>query len=445
MHSPRNVPLLTYVRHILVARLALMATVIALTLATLAYLAEERMLEEAVVASAQEDLAELVERTREIHSHDRLEPLAAFRQAVGEKIASNTKKSRHGKVVYARFSKPGISDGEEYLDRTFVLHEAVRAHVHAGERQAPEPGTIWSETVFIAEVLCVHAVLPIDDLGRNETGHAEIVFVPAPPVLAAMERKTLYTVGAVAFVALATAALLYPVILRLTNRLVAFSRNLQAANFETLALLGCAVAKRDSDTDEHNYRVTLYALRMAEAIGLDAAGMRALAKGAFLHDVGKIAITDSILLKPGKLTEDEFEIMKTHVRHGLDVVARSTWLSDAKDVVGCHHEKFDGKGYPNGLSGKDIPLTARIFAVADVFDALTSRRPYKKALSCATALDILMRGRGKHFDPDIVNTFVDMAAPLHERYAHRSGRDLSAELIDVAWKYFHAGADTLVS
>jgi HD-GYP domain-containing protein (c-di-GMP phosphodiesterase class II) len=444
MHSPRNVPLLTYVRQILVARLALMATVIALTLASLAYLAEERMLEEAVVAEAQDDLAELVERTREIISHDGLSPVNAFRQAVGEKIASSVRKSRRGKVVYARFFKPGISGGEEYLDRTFVLHEAVRTHVHAGESPEPETGT-WSESVYIADILCVHAILPIDELGRSDTGYAEIVFVPSPPVLAAMERKTLYTVGAVAFVALATAALLYPVILRLTNRLVAFSRNLQAANFETLALLGCAVAKRDSNTDEHNYRVTLYALRIAEAIGLDAAGMRALAKGAFLHDVGKIAITDSILLKPGKLTENEFEIMKTHVRHGLDVVARSTWLRDAKDVVGCHHEKFDGKGYPNGIGGKDIPLTARIFTVADVFDALTSRRPYKNALSCAEALDILMRGRGKHFDPEIVNTFVAMAAPLHERYAHRSGRDLSAELIDVAWKYFHDGADTLVS
>ncbi|PKN41888.1 MAG: HD-GYP domain-containing protein [Deltaproteobacteria bacterium HGW-Deltaproteobacteria-18] len=444
MHFPRNVPLLTYVRRILVGRLALVAAVIALTLASLAYLAEERMMAEAVMAEAQDDLAVLAGRTREIISHDGLIPSDAFRKAVGEKIAAGDRKSRRGKAVYARYSRPGISGREEYLDRSFVLHDAVQAHVQTVGR--PEPGNgVWSETVYIADILCVHAVLPIDESGRSETGYAEIVFVPAPAVLAAMERKALYTVGAVAFVALATAALLYPVILRLTNRLVAFSRNLQAANFETLALLGCAVAKRDSDTDEHNYRVTLYALRMAEAIGLDAAGMRALAKGAFLHDVGKIAIRDSILLKPGKLTHEEFETMKTHVRHGLDVVDRSTWLRDAKDVVGCHHEKFDGKGYPGGISGKDIPLAARIFTVADVFDALTSRRPYKNALSCAQALDILRRGRGKHFDPEIVDTFIDMAAPLHERYAHRSGRDLSAELIDVAWKFFHAGADTLVS
>jgi len=422
-----------------------MATVIALSLAVLAYLAEERMLEEVVVAEAQDGLEELVARTRELITHDGKKSLTAFRQAVEEKTSSNSKKSKRGKVVYARFSQPDRPGEEEFLDRTFVLHEAVQAYVHASAGHAPRTGTIWSETVFIAEVLSVHAVLPLDNLEKNATGRAEIVFVPAPQVLAAMERKTLYTVGAVAFVALATAALLYPVILRLTNRLVSFSRNLQAANFETLALLGCAVAKRDSDTDEHNYRVTLYALRMAEDIGLDAAGMRALAKGAFLHDVGKIAIKDSILLKPGKLTADEFEIMKSHVRHGLDVVARSTWLNDAKDVVGSHHERFDGKGYPNGVSGKDIPLTARIFTVADVFDALTSRRPYKKALNCEAALDILMRGRGKHFDPEIVNTFVGMAAPLHERYAHRTGRDLSAELIDVAWKYFHAGAETLVA
>jgi HD-GYP domain-containing protein (c-di-GMP phosphodiesterase class II) len=255
------------VRQILVARLALMATIIALTLASLAYLAEERMLEEAVVAEAQDDLAELVERTREIISHDGFSAPDAFRQAVGEKIASSVRKNRRGKVVYARFFKPDISGGEEYLDRTFVLHEAVLAHVHAGESPEPETGT-WSETVYIADILCVHAILPIDELGRSDTGYAEIVFVPSPPVLAAMEREnTLHRRSRrVCRTGHGGAPLSsHPAPDQPPRRLLP---HLQAANFETLALLGCAVAKRDSNTDEHNYRVTLYALRIAEAIGL---------------------------------------------------------------------------------------------------------------------------------------------------------------------------------
>jgi HD-GYP domain-containing protein (c-di-GMP phosphodiesterase class II) len=443
MPSSRNIPLVTYVRRTLVARLALMATGIALGMAVLAYMAEERMLEREVVFEAQAGLEELADRTRELMAMEGLKPREAFRRTLSELEAAR-KERRNGIVVYAGFSKPGLDGAEEYLDRGFVLHQAVWDYVHSGRAPQPEGGEAWSSTTVIADLLCVHAVLPLGDPARNETGRAEIVFAPAPQVLASMNRKSAMTAAIVVLITLATTGLLYPVVLRLTDRLVAFSRNMQAANFETLALLGCVVAKRDSDTDEHNYRVTLYALHMGEALGLDADQMRALTKGAFLHDVGKIAIRDDILLKPGRLTREEFEIMKTHVRHGLDVIDRSTWLRDARDVVGGHHEKFDGEGYPAGLEGPGIPLTARVFTVADVFDALTSRRPYKAPLSCAEALGILVRGRGRHFDPEVVDLFATMAEGLHERYAHRKGSELKAELIDMSWRYFQADAETLV-
>lgn len=443
MHTSRNTPLVTYVRRTLVARLALMATVIALGMAVLAYMAEERILEREVVFEAQAGLEELADRTRELMAMNALQPREAFRKTLAE-LAAARKKRSNGIVVYAGFSKPGLDGAEEYLDRNFILHQAVWDYVHSGRAPRPEPGESWSRTTVIADLLCVHAVLPLGDPARNETGRAEIVFAPSPEILASMNRKSFMTAGIVILITLATTGLLYPVVLRLTDRLVAFSRNMQAANFETLALLGCVVAKRDSDTDEHNYRVTLYALHMGEALGLDTRQMRALTKGAFLHDVGKIAIRDDILLKPGRLTREEFDIMKTHVRHGLDVIDRSTWLRDARDVVGGHHEKFDGEGYPVGLEGADIPLTARVFTVADVFDALTSRRPYKAPLSCAEALGILVRGRGKHFDPDVVDLFAAMAGGLHERYAHKKGNDLKAELIDMSWRYFQADAETLV-
>lgn len=153
------------------------------------------------------------------------------------------------------------------------------------------------------------------------------------------------------------------------------------ANVEMLEVLGSAIAKRDSDTSVHNYRVTLLALAVAEAHGLNRGQLQALVKGSFLHDVGKIAISDTILLKPGRLEPAEFETMKTHVLHGTDIVSRYAWLGDALDIVRHHHERIDGRGYPDGLSGDRIPVSARIFAIADVFDALTSVRPYKKALS----------------------------------------------------------------
>jgi len=441
MRTSRHIPLVKYIRRTLVARLATMAAVIALVMAVLAYMAEERVLEREVVIEAQAGLGDLAERATAIMYYETLPAGAAFRKAVAE-LAAARRYIRHGKVVFARFGGRDAGDAEEYLDQSYVLHQAVSEYARAGGRPAPDEA--WSRTVIIADVLSVHAVTPLKDTDGNIVGQAEIVFVPAPAVLASMQRKAAYTAGIVILITLATTSLLYPVVLRLTNRLAAFSRNLQAANFETLSLVGCVVAKRDSDTDDHNYRVTLYALRMGETLSLTTAQMRALTKGAFLHDVGKIAIRDDILLKPGRLTPEEFEIMKTHVGHGLDVIDRSTWLRDAQDVVGGHHEKFDGRGYPAGLEGEEIPLTARIFSVADVFDALTSSRPYKPPLSCREAMQVLRRDRGNHFDPEIVDLFSGMAAELHERYAHKTGSDLKVELIDMSWRYFQTDAETLI-
>ena len=441
MISSRNIPLVTYVRRTLVARLALMAAVIAVVMAVVSYMAEEMLLKREIVTEARADLDDLALRTGELVAAQNLDGSTAFHRALGEFEAARQVNPR-GKIVYARFTAPGRAAAREYLDKDFILHKAVWEHAHAeASAHSPEPRV---ETVVIGELLSVHAVRPLILSGNDGTAQAEIIFVPAPRVLAAMNRKSLFTAAIVVLITLVTTGLLYPVVLRLTDRLVAFSRNMQAANFETLSLLGCVVAKRDSDTDEHNYRVTLYALRMGEALHLSRTQMRALTMGAFLHDVGKIAIRDDILLKPDKLTPEEFETMKTHVNHGLDVIERSTWLRDARDVVGGHHEKFDGEGYPGGLEGKDIPLTARIFTVADVFDALTSRRPYKAPLGCAEALEILQCGRGTHFDPEVVSLFADMAEDLHERYSYRTGSDLKAELIDMSWRYFQTEAEKLV-
>lgn len=191
------------------------------------------------------------------------------------------------------------------------------------------------------------------------------------------------------------------------------SKALKQANIGVLEVLGSAIAKRDHDTIAHNYRVTFYAYKLGQATGHPENYLRSLVKGAFLHDVGKIGISDRILLKEGRLTEREFQIMKGHVRHGSDIIGGYPWLSDCLDVVLHHHEKFDGTGYATGLKEYDIPINARIFAVADVFDALTSVRPYKRALSYDEAMDIMRKGRGTHFDPDMIDGLTMIGQDLY--------------------------------
>jgi HD-GYP domain-containing protein (c-di-GMP phosphodiesterase class II) len=244
-------------------------------------------------------------------------------------------------------------------------------------------------------------------------------------------------------IVLTTTALLYPVILRLVRRLANFSEALLEANFAALSMLGGAIAMRDSDTDAHNFRVSLYALRLGEAVGLPPEQMQVLLKGAFLHDVGKIGIRDDVLLKPGPLSEQEFAAMRRHVDYGTNLVQRSAWLADAAAVVGSHHEKVDGSGYPKGLHGSDIPVTARIFAIVDVFDALTSRRPYKGPLTFEESVSILEKGRDRHFDAKLLDAFLAIARGLYQGYAGREDEGIKRELEAMARPYFRAGLDTL--
>jgi HD-GYP domain-containing protein (c-di-GMP phosphodiesterase class II) len=161
--------------------------------------------------------------------------------------------------------------------------------------------------------------------------------------------------------------------------------------------------------------------------------------------VGKIGIRDAILHKPARLDSEEFGVMQTHVGHGLDIVSRSAWLAHARDVVGAHHEKYDGSGYPGGLAGHAIPLEARVFAIADVFDALTSQRPYKTAFSFEDTMNILEEGRGSHFDPELLDRFAGIAPQLYAEYGGRDDPQLREELRSIVRRFFVGGLDTLES
>lgn len=261
------------------------------------------------------------------------------------------------------------------------------------------------------------------------------LYMIAPEAITAFWRDMNHSIAASVLIVLLVTALHYPVVRRLFDHLGRLSIHLLDANLETLQAFGSAIAKRDSETDAHNFRVTIYAVRLAEAVGLKAGRIRMLIKGAFLHDIGKIAIRDHILLKPGKLDADEFEVMKTHVRHGLDIISHCQWLRDASDVVGNHHEKFDGSGYNSGLKAQEIPLAARIFAIVDVFDALTSARPYKLPFSYEESIDYLQREAGKHFDPELLDIFVGIVEPLYHRFA-RHEEYARNELAEIIQQYF---------
>ncbi len=190
-----------------------------------------------------------------------------------------------------------------------------------------------------------------------------------------------------------------------TQELQAAMTELEHSHSATLEALGSAIDLRDGPTAGHSRRVLLYSVKIAEAIGGMEDQLKTLGMGAWLHDIGKLAIPDGILLKPGALNEQEREIMQRHVALGYDLVKGIPFLADAAEIILAHHERHDGSGYPRGLRGKDIPMFARIFAVADSFDAMTSGRPYRSALPVQTARRVIDAGRGKLFDPEIVDAF----------------------------------------
>ncbi|WP_245909257.1 HD-GYP domain-containing protein [Psychrobacillus insolitus] len=169
-----------------------------------------------------------------------------------------------------------------------------------------------------------------------------------------------------------------------------------------------ATEKKDKYTVGHTFRVTMYALQLAEELQLKPEQLHAIAQGGLVHDVGKISIPDSILNKPGKLSNEEREIIEQHPLSGYEMCRDLGFMKEELSIIRSHHEKWDGSGYPDKLKGEEIDLLARIVAVADVYDALTSERSYRKAWSHSNAMNLLMKERGKHFDPKCVNAWISL-------------------------------------
>ena len=438
----REYKLKIFVHRVLALRLLAGGVIVAVAFGAIAYARGYERIGDVVVLTARNGIERVRIDVRRLLDTSRLDLRAAIQQVLDAQLDQPPDR-RYGQFAYARF----------YDTRGAVLGERVKPVntdgatltrlIGAGSQRFPAADEVWLQNIDIAGHPYIHTVMPVIDRHGTLAAYAEGLFRVSEEAMAQVRRTALQTALYVGLIVLATALLLYPVILTLMRRLASYSESLLASNLETLEVLGSAIAKRDSDTDAHNYRVTLYSLRLAEAVGLDAERVRALIKGAFLHDVGKIGVRDNILHKPTRLNAEEFRIMQTHVDHGLDIVHRSRWLADAENVVGSHHEKFDGSGYPKQLAGEAIAIEARIFAIADVFDALTSRRPYKKPLSFDETMTILESGRGLHFDPVLLDRFAALARALYDSYCGRDDDGLRDEVRAVVDRFFVGGLETL--
>jgi ribonuclease P protein subunit RPR2 len=197
------------------------------------------------------------------------------------------------------------------------------------------------------------------------------------------------------------------------------AQELQRSYTATVSALSNAVEARDAYTGQHAERVSFYGMQIATVVGLRVDEVTRLQFGFLLHDIGKVAIPDAILYKPDRLTDEERTLMEQHPLIGAEIVGRVEFLAESVEVVRSHHERWDGRGYPDGLAGEEIPLAARVFAVADVLDALTTDRPYRPRSSFAVAREMITAESGTHFDPQVIEAFNSLEDRVFEEIAAR--------------------------
>ena len=398
------------IHRILATRLAIVGLIISLVLGVLVLLIERSKVGEVVLDRALHATVHFNAQAGYLLDEPGLPDRKGIQRELEAFVSRGLKhrKSHFPKTGYSVFIRIFDLDHEEvakYIDNNYIDIGAVETRMGSSELWTPRDDEEQYEVIRISGAPYVKVDVPLTNSGGSVVAYAEGIFTVSSEAIADARHKVIRTVLIVIAIVLVTTGLLYPVIIKLMSRLAKLSFRLLDSHMETLKVLGSAIATRDNDTDAHNYRVTIFSVRLAEAVGVDSQTIRKLIKGAFLHDVGKIGISDNILLKPGDLTKEEFNVMKTHVIQGLAIIERSEWLKDAMDVVGFHHEKIDGSGYPKGCVGENVPVTAKIFTIADVFDALTSRRPYKESFSFEESMKIIEKNRGSHFDPKFLDAF----------------------------------------
>jgi len=332
------------------------------------------------------------------------------------------------------YSASGLKLAEEVTHRGHGVEPALPKHGRPAYTQAFHESLKLSDGRWVMRVM-----VPLQaDGGRPITGYFEGVRLIPDWQRAQIQSDALAVALMVCLAALVCGGAIYPVVVHLASENERRARQVLESHIAMMEALGRAIAKRDSDTGTHNYRVAWMAARLGEALGLQGEAMQSLIAGSFLHDVGKIGIPDAILLKPGRLTDAEMDTMRTHVAQGQEIVQGAGWLEGAADVVASHHEKWDGSGYPRGLAQTDIPLAARIFAVADVYDALSSKRPYKEPLPFERVMAVLAEGRGTHFDPAVLACFEAMAAGVRDTLERLDEAGIKRLMADTIERHFDA-------
>lgn len=385
-------------------RIAAVSLLLAAIASPLAWFVERENAEQGTVSLAMEE-------SRRLLSHFDSVYLQSPDARLHAEVAART-------IVGGLFDIAEIYDHQGKKIAEAMTSQGARVEKRLSKHGMPAYTDTFYESLKFDEDWVLRVFIPLREDGDGViSGYFEGV-----RVVPAWQREQMFSNALVAALMVGLAALfcgaaIYPVVVHLSSENEQRALEVLDSHISMMEALGRAIAKRDSDTGAHNYRVAWIASGIGERMGVRGAAMQSLIAGSFLHDVGKIGIPDAILLKPGKLTAEEFEIMRTHVAQGEEIVTGMGWLDGANAVVAAHHEKWNGQGYPRRLEGDEIPLAARIFAVADVFDALCSRRPYKAPLPFDEAMAILEQDTGSHFDPAVMAVFRKMAPDLHAQLA----------------------------
>jgi HD-GYP domain-containing protein (c-di-GMP phosphodiesterase class II) len=434
------------VYRLLAQRLTLVAIVVCIIFAAIAYVTEQNRIQDVIVDLARIQVQRFNRQVFAIYDDSAgIDGTALQLQLDRFSAGSGEAELRDGHFVLARVYDRSRAQLAQISDSTYPKLDIVEKRLDLAELPPLAKDDIRVVTVRLGGSPFVGVALPMLNSSDEVMGQLIGVFAVSAEAIARTRSDIFRTILYVVAIVLLTSVAIFPIIGGLLGRLSRLTFDLLDANLETMQILGSAIAKRDSDTDAHNFRVSVYSVALAEKVGMTGPQIQSLIKGALLHDVGKLGIRDNVLLKPGKLDTAEFEVMKTHVEHGLDITSRAKWLDDARDVVGGHHEKFDGAGYPRGLAGQDIPINARIFAIVDVFDALTSKRPYKDPFSFDETMAILENGRGTHFDPDLLDAFKAIARELYDEYHGQHDDKPRQQLETISQRYFKSDVKDLMA
>jgi len=417
---------------IVIKRLLIASTIIAIIVSAIILYIELEHIEKNVIHMAYEESKQYVDFYNQYKKNENPHTFQIFKKEIKDKL-----KNSHFIILEFYDEKHGLllSLGTVNVDE--IKNELISKNHKLQMDDNVNYKTFFAHNAFKNELYMEVEIPFTEHKIKLNNGFLKGIYRVSSTEINAMIYDAIFVLAQYLATIIFTTLVLYPIIIHLNKNLVKSANDLSHANITLLKVLGSAIAKRDSDTNTHNYRVTIYAICLAQALKLNKSKIRALIKGAFLHDVGKIGISDSILLKPDKLSDKEFKEMQRHVIYGVDIIKHSEWLIDAVEVVKFHHEKFDGSGYFGQLTGKQIPLNARIFAIVDVFDALTSVRPYKKAFSYSESILSIKKGTGSHFDPELVELFEKISEDLYSKVsALETEENLSKELDLLMDNYF---------